>query len=160
MCLWSRIHMTHSVSHSMKLRRNIAETVNEVCYTTCRESSNSRPHFVSLYLLVSPGFVPLFRFPSLYRICLALCVWSIYSCGPIHFGGGATTYKWLGIQFGLLWKCDSGRFKGSQSSPEEAGKCLILWQFGLKHFPVGHESLSMYQWNPHNIYGRRHSDSS
>lgn len=70
------------------------------------------------------------------------------------------TYKWLGIQFGLLWKCDSGRFKGSQSSPEEARKCLIFRQFVLKHFPVGHKSLSMNQWNPHNIYGRRHNDSS
>lgn len=84
MCLWSRTHMTHSVSHSMKLRRNIAETVNDVCDTTCCESSNSRPPFVSLYLLVSPDFVPLFRFSSLYRIRLAFCVWSIYSCGPIH----------------------------------------------------------------------------
>lgn len=47
---------------------------------------------------------------SLCRICLALC---IYSCSPFHcdevfFGGGGRggkgggSYKWLGIQFGLL----------------------------------------------------------
>lgn len=56
-CVWSRIHMTHSMSHSIKLRRNIAETVNEVCYTTCCESSESRPPFVSLYLLVALDFL-------------------------------------------------------------------------------------------------------
>lgn len=83
-CLCSRIHMTHSVSHSMKSRRSIAVAVNDVCWTMCCESSTSRPSFVSLYHHVSTDFVPLFWFRLLYRICLALCVGSIYSCGPIH----------------------------------------------------------------------------
>lgn len=100
-CLWSRIRMTHSVSHSMKLRRNIAETVSEVCYTTCCESSNSRPPFVSLYLLVSPDFLLLFCFPSLYRICLAVCIWSIYRCGPIHCEKKGGKKHTNGLEFNL-----------------------------------------------------------